>query len=87
MSNHIPLPPETKAFFCANCGVVALNPNSVCKIQGTGTRADWCGTKQMLNCEQCVNKKNVCRFKCSNCGQVAMNPELLCKPEKIDLSD
>ena len=87
MNKYVRLPPETKAFFCAKCGAVALDPNAICEIQGKGTKAHWCGTTQILSCEQCVNKKNVYRFKCANCSQISVNPELLCKPEKIDLPD
>jgi len=42
---HVPLPKETKAFICANCGAVALDANKICKVQGTGKKVDWCGTE------------------------------------------
>ena len=44
---HIPLPKETKAFICANCGAVSLSPNDICKFQGKGMKADWCGTTNL----------------------------------------
>jgi len=82
-TKHIPLPRETKAFFCANCGAVSLSPNNICKVQGQGTKADWCGTKSIKPPSFCHNKKNTIRYQCRNCGQVAVHPELLCEPEKL----
>lgn len=80
---HVPLPKDTKAFICANCGAVSLNPNGICEIQGQGTKADWCGTKSLKPPSFCHNKKHNLRFKCLKCGQVSVNPELLCEPEKM----
>ena len=37
---HVPVPKETPAFFCANCGAVSLDSHSICKVQGKGTQAD-----------------------------------------------
>ena len=71
--------------------IVKTEENSRCLLgfdlyfNRQGTKADWCGTTQMLKSEQSVNKKNVHRFKCENCGQISVNPELLCEPKKIDL--
>jgi predicted RNA-binding Zn-ribbon protein involved in translation (DUF1610 family) len=80
---HVPLPKETKAFICANCGAVSLDPNGICEVQGQGTRADWCGSKSPVPPSFCHNRKNNLRFACNNCGQVAVNPELLCDPERM----
>ncbi len=80
---HIPLPKNTRAFFCGECGAVALDENNICKPQGRGTKADWCGTGSGRIPESCHNKVHTLRFKCKNCGQVAVNPELLCDPEKM----
>ncbi len=81
--NHIPLPKNTPAFECANCGAVALNPDSICKIQGKVTKADWCGSKSIVSPKQCKNSVNTKRYKCNKCGRVSMNFELLCEPEAI----
>ena len=29
---HVPVPKDTRAFFCANCGAVALDAANVCKV-------------------------------------------------------
>lgn len=80
---HVPLPKNTPAFICANCGAVALDAKAVCNPQGRGTKADWCGTSSHLTPSYCRNKVNNDRYQCQNCGQVAINPGLLCNPEKI----
>jgi hypothetical protein len=80
---HIPLPKSTRAFICALCGAVALDPKSICKVQGIGTKADWCGTATGRQPVKCVNRVHTNRFFCKKCGQVAMNRELLCEPEKM----
>ena len=80
---HIPLPKETGAFICANCGAVSLSPNDICKFQGKGMKADWCGTTSLKPPSFCHNKVHNIRYKCNKCGQVAVHPELLCEPEKI----
>jgi hypothetical protein len=28
---HVPLPKETRAFFCDNCGKVSVNPELLCE--------------------------------------------------------
>ena len=81
--SHVPLPKNTRAFICANCGAVSLNAESICKIQGMGTKADWCGTPSATSPQQCHNRVHNLRFKCKNCGEVAVNPELLCEPEEM----
>lgn len=82
---HVPLPKTTPAFFCANCGAVALDQKNICKVQGRGTKADWCGSKGLkVQPQFCHNKVNNIRFFCKNCGKVAVNPELLCEPEQME---
>jgi len=83
---HVPLPKETKAFICANCGAVALDANKICKVQGSGTKANWCGTETSKPPKDCYNKVHNDRWQCRKCGQIAVNPLLLCEPEKIDIS-
>ena len=80
------LPPTTKACICANCGAVSLDPESICRPQGLGTKADWCGIKQITP-QQCHNKVNTKRYSCENCEQVSTNPELLCQPVKMDIPE
>jgi predicted RNA-binding Zn-ribbon protein involved in translation (DUF1610 family) len=80
---HIPLPKDTPAFFCANCGAVALNPRNICKVMGKGKKADWCGSKGMHPPSFCHKKVHNDRWQCQKCGQVSVNPELLCEPEKM----
>jgi len=84
---HIPLPKDTPAFFCANCGAVALNPRNICKVMGKGKKADWCGSKSMHPPSFCHNKVHNDRWQCQKCGQVAVNPELLCEPKKLKLAE
>lgn len=86
-STHIPLPKNTPAFFCANCGAVALDSANVCQPQGKGTKADWCGIKHPGSPSFCHNKVNNERYTCKNCGQVSVNPGLLCEPEKMPEPD
>ena len=83
LKKHVPLPKNTQAFICAICGAVSLNPESICKIQGQGTKADWCGTESVHPFPFCENKVHKLRFKCAKCGQVALNSELLCQPEQM----
>ncbi len=80
---HVPAPPGTGAYICEYCGVVALDPNNICKVQGKGTKADWCGIKGSKPPVFCHNKVNNVRWQCGKCGQTALNPQLLCDPEKI----
>lgn len=80
---HIPLPKDTKAFICANCGAVSLSPNDICNIQGKGMKSDWCGTKSLASPSFCHNKVHNTRYTCNKCGQVSVHPELLCEPEKM----
>ncbi len=80
---HISLPLDTPAFLCAGCGAVALNPCSVCKVQGKVTRSDWCGTNSPTKISGCLNHLHHIRYYCLKCNRVAINPELLCNPEKM----
>ena len=84
---HTPVPKTTRAYICANCGAVALDSNNICKIQGMGTKADWCGIKGTKPPASCHNKKHNTRWQCRNCGQISVDQELLCEPEKMDLSE
>ena len=84
IKSHIPLPKNTMAFICANCGAVSLDYNGICKPQGRGKKADWCGIQQ-LGPRFCHNKVNILRYACRNCSQVSINPELLCDPEQMEV--
>ena len=86
-SKHIPLPKETTAFFCATCGAVSLDPDGICKVQGRGTKGDWCGTKDPTPPRTCKNRVNNVRWACDNCGKVSVNPELLCEPRDMKARD
>ncbi len=80
---HVKLPKETLAFFCANCGAVSLDSGSICKVQGRGTKGDWCGTKDSPPPQKCHNSVHDDRWVCGNCGKVSVNPELLCEPTPL----
>jgi len=82
---HMPLPKETPAFICANCGAVALDAKNICKVMGKGKKVDWCGSKTVRPPSYCHNKAHNDRWQCGKCGQVSVNPELLCEPEKLKL--
>jgi predicted RNA-binding Zn-ribbon protein involved in translation (DUF1610 family) len=84
---HITLPSDTKAFICANCGAVSLDPNSICKIQGQGVKADWCGTKAIKEPAFCHNRKNTLRYHCTKCGKTAIHSGLLCEPELLPVPE
>ena len=84
---HVPVPKNTKAYICANCGAVALDANNVCKVQGMGMKSDWCGIKGTKPPNTCQNNVNKERWQCRNCGQISVNPELLCEPEKLNIFD
>lgn len=87
LKKHVPVPEDTPAFFCANCGAVSLSPDGICKVQGKGKKADWCGTKDAGTPQFCHNKKNNLRYRCGNCGKVSVNSELLCEPVKMELPE
>jgi len=84
---HVPVPKDTKAFICANCGAVALDANKICKVQGAGKKSDWCGTKGAKPPKSCINKVHNKRWQCQNCGQISVNPMLLCEPKELDISE
>ena len=84
---HIPVPKETPAFICANCGAVALSSENVCKVMGMGKKADWCGIKGVKPPASCHNNAHNDRWQCKNCGQISVNPELLCEPEIMKLPE
>ncbi len=86
IKQHVPLPKTTKAFICANCGAVSLDYNGICRPQGRGTKADWCGIKQVTP-QFCHNRVNNIRYRCCNCDQVSINPELLCDPEQMEIPE
>ena len=70
---HVPVPKETRAYICENCGAVALNANNICKVVGMGTKADWCGIKGSKPPKHCHNQENIDRWQCRNCGLTAVN--------------
>lgn len=82
--DHLPVPKNTPAFLCADCGAASLSASNICKPQGRGTKADWCGSKSLRKPTFCKKNKHNLRFHCKDCGQVAVNPELLCNPEEIE---
>jgi predicted RNA-binding Zn-ribbon protein involved in translation (DUF1610 family) len=84
---HVPLPKDTPAFFCGNCGAVALDPKNICRPVGKGKKADWCGSRGVQPPSYCQNRVNVNRWQCRNCGKVSVNPELLCEPGKLDIPE
>ena len=80
---HIPVPKDTRAYICANCGAVALDAGNICKVQGAGTKSDWCGGSGSLPPKHCQNRTNVERHQCRSCGQTAINAKLLCDPAEL----
>jgi predicted RNA-binding Zn-ribbon protein involved in translation (DUF1610 family) len=83
---HMTVPKDTPAYFCANCGAVSLDANNICKVEGKGTKSDWCGIKGSKTPVYCHNRVNNDRWQCRDCGLTAVNPELLCEPDRLDLS-
>ena len=84
---HVPVSKDTPAFFCANCGAVALDSKNICKLQGKGKKADWCGIKGVKPPASCQNNVNNDRWQCQNCGTISVNPELLCEPAKLKATE
>jgi predicted RNA-binding Zn-ribbon protein involved in translation (DUF1610 family) len=78
---RIAIPKDAVAFFCANCGAVALNPRDIRKVVGKEKKADGCGSKGTHPPSYCQNKVHNDRWQCQKCGQVSVRPELLCKPK------
>lgn len=84
-TKHIPMPKETAAFYCGNCGTVSLDQNNICNPAGRITKADWCGSKDLPPPKNCQNRVHNDRYACKNCGKSAINAALLCEPEKMPL--
>ena len=85
IKKHVPLPKETPAFYCGNCGVVSLNSGNICNPKGKLTKKDWCGSKDLPTAKFCQNRKNNDRYKCTECGKASINMALLCEPEKMEV--
>ncbi|RJQ75457.1 MAG: hypothetical protein C4519_15905 [Desulfobacteraceae bacterium] len=83
---YFPISVETPAFTCRECGTVALDADTICKVLGIGKKGDWCGIKGAMPPKSCHTKMNNDRWRCRNCGQTSVNRELLCEPAKMDLS-
>jgi len=83
---HILVPKDTRAYICSNCGAVSLDANNICKVEGRGTKSDWCGIEGSMPPKHCHNMENNDRYQCRNCGLTAINPELLCEPEMLAIS-
>lgn len=58
-----------------HCGAVSLDPNRIRKMQGQGTKADWCGFPDNNPPGQCVNRRNNRRGVCAKFKQVSVNAE------------
>ena len=58
ITKHVPLPKETPAFFCGNCGATALDSKNICKPAGRIKKADWCGSKDLPLAKLCQNNVN-----------------------------
>ena len=85
IKKHVPLPAETHAYYCANCGSVSLDASNICKPKGRLQRKDWCGSKDRLPAAYCKNRVNNDRYQCQKCGKTAINKALVCEPEKLAL--
>ena len=83
LKDHSPLPKETAAFYCGNCGAVSLDQNNICKPAGKLKKADWCGSKDLPPAQNCHNNAHTDRYLCENCGKSSMNPALLCEPRAM----
>ena len=83
----VPLPKETPAFFCGNCGVVSLYAGNICNPKGKLKKIDWCGSKDLPQVMLCRNSVNNERYRCKVCGKAAINSALLCEPQKMELPD
>ena len=82
---HIPVPKNTKAFICADCGAVSLDSNNICNPKGRMKKADWCGSKDLPMADLCHNRVNNDRYKCNKCGKASINEALLCEPEQMPM--
>jgi predicted RNA-binding Zn-ribbon protein involved in translation (DUF1610 family) len=87
IKKHVPMPKETPAFYCGNCGVVSLDAANICKPAGRITKIDWCGSKDLPPAKTCRNRVNNDRYQCTNCGKGAINKALLCEPIKMEIPE
>lgn len=87
IKKHVPMPPETPAYFCGNCGAVALDRNNICNPKGVIRKQDWCGSKDLPPAKFCQNRVNNDRYQCNKCGKTAINSALLCEPEKMPMPE
>ncbi|MEW6429252.1 MAG: hypothetical protein AB1568_14590 [Thermodesulfobacteriota bacterium] len=87
ITTHVPLPLDTRAFYCGNCGAVALDAHNVCNPKGRMQKKDWCGSKDRLPATYCRNRVNNDRFQCEKCGKTAINAALLCEPRKLPVPE
>jgi predicted RNA-binding Zn-ribbon protein involved in translation (DUF1610 family) len=84
IKKHVPMPKETPAFYCGNCGVVSLSSSNICNPKGMLKKVDWCGSKDLPKAKLCQNSVNNERHRCKNCGKAAINSALLCEPEEME---
>ncbi|MDD3618412.1 MAG: hypothetical protein RBR09_12305 [Desulfobulbaceae bacterium] len=87
IKRHIPLPLETPAWFCGNCGAVSLDAKNICNPAGRLKKGDWCGSRDLPPPRFCRNRVNNDRYSCRKCGKAAINKALLCEPEKMALPE
>lgn len=85
IKNHVPMPKETPAWSCGNCGAVALDPGNICNPAAKMKKIDWCGSTDLEPAKTCRNRVNNDRYKCGKCGKGAINSALLCEPEKMEM--
>ena len=83
MDNNHCLPKNSTAFICAQCGAVGLDPDKLCKIQGQGIKADWCGIPHINALRTCKGNSCHIRYQCETCKQVSTDSQLLCNPVEI----
>ena len=87
IKKHVPLPKETPAFFCGNCGAVSLDQSNICNPKGRITKKDWCGSEDLPPAKPCQKRVNNDRYKCQKCRKAAINSALLCEPEKMPIPE
>ena len=85
IKKHVPMPMETRAYFCGNCNAVSLDRNNICNPKGMLQKIDWCGSKDLPPPKFCQNRVNNDRYSCKQCGKASINAVLLCDPEKMDM--
>lgn len=84
ITQHVPLPKDTPAYFCGNCGAVSLDAHNICRPQGKGKKIDWCGSASEKPRHHCFNHVHNDRCICKKCGQVSVNSQLLCEPVQME---